>query len=444
VLIGPRARGEIDTGDQFIDAASQSPAQSCFVLENKRFSLIQYEHAFSTPHPSNGEGLSVTDLDGVSAQALSDTIGAIYDCALDPQQWPNTCRKIADLCESTAGGICVHDLRHVQNDQLFVFGYQQEFLETLGKHYAQSPMAASDVVANVGDVSALSMERYELSEGRFFREVLRPFGLLDIIWFPALRTGGRMASIHASRTEKASYYQEREISLFKLLSPHVCRVLAISDALDIRALRSEMLEKTLDGLVAGVFLTARDGRVVYMNAAAERQIKTGNSIRIVNNRVFPTDPATRAALSKAIDEAARNEIEESEHSLAIPDADGGPGYVATLLPVEGGQRRDTIAPFAASVAVFTKDPIEAPLMPGEAFARLYKLTGGELRVVLALAQGLGAKEAADMLGISESTVRTHLQRIFSKTDTVRQSDLLRLLQNSTPPIRARHQPAHVN
>jgi DNA-binding CsgD family transcriptional regulator/PAS domain-containing protein len=380
----------------------------------------------------------VIGLDGVSAQALSDTIGAIYDCALDPQRWPDTCRRIADLCESTAGGICVHDMRHTQNDQLFVFGYEPEFLEKLGKHYAQSPMAAADVVADVGDVSALSMERHDLFESRFFREVLQPFGLQDIIWFPALRTGGRMASLHASRNEKAPLYRQREISLFKLLSPHVCRVLAISDVLDIRALRSEMLEKTLNGLVAGVFLTARDGRVVYMNAAAERQVRSGNSIRIVNNRIFAADPATRAALSKAIDQAARDDLDKdpSEHSLAIPDVDGGPGYVATLLPVERGQRRDIIAPFAASVAVFTKDPVQAPLMPGEAFARLYGLTGGELRVVLALAQGLGGKEAAEMLGISEPTVRTHLKRIFSKTDTARQADLVRLLQNATPPIRA--------
>jgi DNA-binding CsgD family transcriptional regulator/PAS domain-containing protein len=380
----------------------------------------------------------VIGLDEVSAQALSDTIGAIYDCALDPQRWPDTCRKIADLCESNAGGICVHDLRHVQNDQLFVFGYQPEFLEQLGKHYAQSPMAVSDVVANIGDVSALSMDRYALLESRFYREVLKPFGLLDIIWFPALRTGGRMASMHASRDEKAPLYEQREISLFKLLSPHVCRALAISDVLDIRALRSEMLEKTLDALVAGVFLTARDGRVVYMNDAAERQIKTGNSIRIVNNRVFPANPAARSALSKAIDQAARDGSDKdmNECSLAIPDIDGGPGYVATLLPVDRGQRRDIVAPFAASVAVFTKDPVQAPLMPGEAFARLYGLTGAELRVLLALAQGLGGKEAADMLGISEPTVRTHLQRIFSKTDTTRQADLVRLLQNATPPIRA--------
>jgi hypothetical protein len=68
----------------------------------------------------------VTELDGVSARALSDTICAIYDCALDPHQWPNTCRKIVSLCESTACGICVHDLRHTQNDQLFVFGYEMD------------------------------------------------------------------------------------------------------------------------------------------------------------------------------------------------------------------------------------------------------------------------------------------------------------------------------
>jgi len=37
----------------------------------------------------------VIGLAGVSAEDFSDTIGAIYDCALDPHAWPGTCRKIA-------------------------------------------------------------------------------------------------------------------------------------------------------------------------------------------------------------------------------------------------------------------------------------------------------------------------------------------------------------
>ena len=366
----------------------------------------------------------------ISAYELSDLIGAIYDCALDPQHWLATCRKVAELCDSTAGGICVHDLRHSQNDQLFVFGYQPEFLDKLASQYAESPMAAADIVLNIGEVSALSMEHYHIRETRFFSEVLKPFGLMDIIWFPALRTGRCMASMHASRNESAPCYQRRDFSLFKLLSPHVCRALAISNVLDIRALRSEMLEKTLDGLAVGVFLTASDGHVVYMNHAAERQIRAGTSIRIVSNRIVPTDSVARAALSKAIDQAARDDVgmDMSKHSVAIPDGAGG-GYVANLLPIESGLRRCILAPFAASVAVFMQDPIQVPLVPGEAFARLHGLTGGELRVLMALAQGLGGMEVADMLGISESTIRTHLQHMFSKTCTSR----LRLWHNSAPP-----------
>lgn len=375
-------------------------------------------------------------LEGITAQQLSDLIGSIYDCALDPGLWPATCRSIANLCASTGGGICVHDLKQVQNDQLFVFGYQAEFLEKLGSQFAESPMAAADVVSNVGDVNSLAVEPRQLLESRFYREVLEPYGLTDMIWFPALRTGTRVASLHASRSGRRPWYQPHDVRLFKLLSPHVCRALAISDALDIRALRSEMLERTLDGLVAGVFLMARDGHVVYMNAAAERQVRAGHSIRLAHNRLSPVDPAARAALARHIDAATGEDAATAwrEHSVAMPDS-AGRGYVATVLPIEKGQRSGVLAPFAASVAVFMQDPVQAPLMPGEAFARLHGLTGGELRVLLALAQGLGGMESAQMLGISEPTVRTHLQRIFSKTGTSRQADLLSLLHRSTPPVR---------
>ena len=63
----------------------------------------------------------------ISAQALSDTIGAIYDCALDPQRWTDAIRRLVELCESTAGGMCVHDLRNVEDVHLFEVGYTTEF-----------------------------------------------------------------------------------------------------------------------------------------------------------------------------------------------------------------------------------------------------------------------------------------------------------------------------
>jgi DNA-binding CsgD family transcriptional regulator/PAS domain-containing protein len=376
------------------------------------------------------------DLEGVSAQALSDTIGAIYDCSLDPQRWFGTITRIGELCASTAGGICVHDLKHVDNVRLFEVGYSQEFSETFQKHYDGSPLAAGSILAEVGEVNTLARMSpdEELLESRFYREALKPFGILDFIGFMALRTGARIASIHATRTERESRYGDRDINLFKLLSPHVCRALAISDALDIRTLKSEMLEATLNGLVAGVYLLARDGRVVYVNAAAERQLKAGNAVRIANGRLVPVDQAARGVLAKAIVDAASQKTDSGSQSrsFALPDP-GGAGLLATLLALDRENRQNVVTPFMASIAVFVQEPAQVPLMPGEAFARLYGLTGGELRVLLALAQGLGGKEAADMLGIGEPTMRTHLQRIFSKTSTSRQTELL---QSAAPPIRA--------
>jgi DNA-binding CsgD family transcriptional regulator len=42
---------------------------------------------------------------------------------------------------------------------------------------------------------------------------------------------------------------------------------------------------------------------------------------------------------------------------------------------------------------------------------------------------------ASALGISEATVKTHLQRLFAKTATNRQADLVKLLAAHTSPLR---------
>ena len=39
----------------------------------------------------------------------------------------------------------------------------------------------------------------------------------------------------------------------------------------------------------------------------------------------------------------------------------------------------------------------------------------------------GAAEVAEVLGIAEATVKTHLQHVFEKTGTGRQADLVKLV-----------------
>ena len=57
----------------------------------------------------------------------------------------------------------------------------------------------------------------------------------------------------------------------------------------------------------------------------------------------------------------------------------------------------------------------------------YGLTLTESRIVNLLFRGLGLQAVSIQLGIKLSTVRTHLHRIFDKTDTSNQAQLVSLL-----------------
>ena len=246
-----------------------------------------------------------------------------------------------------------------------------------------------------------------------------------------------MGALATTRTESRGPFGETDVHLLTLLAPHVCRSVALSDALNLQAVKAEALEATLDGLASGVYLSDGEGRVVYMNRAAERQVKTSYALRIVNNRLSPTDHGARAALGKALAEATVDESDAPSGAitLALP-ATVEQGLVATILPLNRGERHDLCGSFAATAAIFVQDPIVVPTLPGEAFAKLYGLTGSELRVLLGMAPGLSVKEAAEMLGIGDTTTKTHLQNIYAKTGTSKQTELMHLFMSSAPPVTA--------
>ena len=53
-----------------------------------------------------------------------------------------------------------------------------------------------------------------------------------------------------------------------------------------------------------------------------------------------------------------------------------------------------------------------------------------------MAPGLSVKEAAEVLGVSEITAKTHLQHIYKKTGTSKQTELMHLFMSSAPPVKA--------
>ena len=376
----------------------------------------------------------------IPLETFSKVVELIYDCALNPNRWIDTADMIAQLVGAETWQLGVHDMKNVHHGVTFQGGAEERYERLYAEKYgALNPHSVPITLLPVGKVvtTRMILTEQEFLSSRFYQEFVKPQGIFATIGFSVLRTEQRMGWLAANRLQGQPRYGDAEVRLLTLLSPHVCRAITISDALNLKAIRSETFEVTLNALTSGVYLADSLGRIIYTNRVAEQQIRRGNVVRIENARLIPIDRTARARLAKVIDEAIADEaaILSSGFSVALPAREGG-GLVAAVLPLHGGERRNLCGAFAAMAAIFVQDPIVVPRFPGEAFAKLYGLTGSELRTLLAMAPGLSVKEAAELLGIGDTTARTHLQHIHEKTGTSKQTELLRLFMSSTPPIKA--------
>ena len=116
----------------------------------------------------------------------------------------------------------------------------------------------------------------EFRRSRFYAEWIKAQRFGSLIGVNVLRSNRCGASLVANRKDWQPPYGERDLQFIRLLAPHLCRTFAISNVLNLRGITSEALQATLDTLSTGVYLTDTNGRVAYMNAAAERQIGSGS------------------------------------------------------------------------------------------------------------------------------------------------------------------------
>jgi DNA-binding CsgD family transcriptional regulator len=379
----------------------------------------------------------------VQLETFSKVVEAIYDCALDPYRWQNTIRLIADLCRSPTCIVAVHDYSSGRSELAYdEGGYEERFVRLHEEKYAaMNPFLSPLRMLPVGIVQtrAMLVDDAEFYESKFYQEWVSPQSLEDALTVKVLQTEHRIGWLSTQTKQGQPRYGDAEVRLLSLLAPHVCRAFTISDALNLKTIRSEALETTLNALTSGVYLVDRLNRIIFMNATAKRQVEKGDVVRIENDHLAPVDRMAHAVLVGAINEAIADEAvtPASGFSLALP-AKTGAGLVAAVLPLTRGERQNVCGAFAALAAIFVQDPVVVPPFPGEAFAKLYGLTSSELRVLLAMAPGLSVKEAAEVLGISETTAKTHIQHIYDKTRVSKQTELMLLFMSSTPPVKGAH------
>lgn len=375
-------------------------------------------------------------------ETLPDIIGSIYDCVLEPQAWSRTLPLISVFGESAASSIVVHDRLSTVGSSVFEHGADQSFLRLyFEKLFAtRIPEAKKITFDQLGDVATMTMlagEREPLNSD-FYVKWVKPLGFRDVIGVLVLKSGRRVAWFSIVRSDIQSRFDDNDLRQMELLSPHICRALLISDALELQTVAAARLAETVDHLSTGIFLTEDRGRISYMNSSAESLLKSGAVLRSRDGRLLATRSEARDSLSRAIDlsTSGRAPPATGQHAVPLPDEEGS-GLIANVLPLEWRDGRNPLGSLPGVAAVIIQNPAESAAPPMEAFAELYGLTAAERKVLDHVAGGLPPQETADQLGVSITTVKSHLQKIFAKTNTSRQADLVRLVAQTTAPLKSR-------
>jgi DNA-binding CsgD family transcriptional regulator len=279
------------------------------------------------------------------------------------------------------------------------------------------------------------MPHAEFRETRFYAEWVRPQHWIDALGVTLEKSVTTYAAHSVIRHERDGIADDATRRRMGLVAPHMRRAVLIGKVMDLQKIEAAMLADTLDGLAAAMLLVEAGGRVVHANAAAYALLADARVLRSSDGKLVTSDAGANSALQKIFAAAANGDLALGSNGIAVPlTTPNGERHVAHVLPLTSGARRRANAAYAAVAAVFVRRAELVAPSPPELIAKSYRLTPSELRVLLAVVEVGGVPEVALALGISETTVKTHLQRVFEKTASKRQADLVKLVAGYMSPL----------
>jgi len=196
---------------------------------------------------------------------------------------------------------------------------------------------------------------------------------------------------------------------------------------DDRALQqAASLAECLEYVSDGVIVLDPRLRVVHMTHSARRLLETCKDYLKVQNQY----------LILAAADNARHLRQFAESVFSADEGCAGGGRIQDTFFIEHPPSEPLTAsvfalhpsdPAAARLLLTLHDPRQRRGQNWQCFAQRFGLTPAELRLCMALTEDLCLADYSEQFHISPHTARSQLKRIFEKTGTHRQVQLLRLI-----------------
>ena len=365
-------------------------------------------------------------------EQFSELIGDIYDASLDPASWSAVLEKACRFIGARTAHVASHDVCPTATKVFYSWGTDSHYRQLYIDQYCKiNPFFPTAIFFDVEEVHVPVPEylpRDEFCRSRFAQEWVSPQGFIDTLFANLDKSPVSCAGFWALRHAKDGFVDDELRRRFALVVPHVRRALLIGQVIDLKTVEAAALADSLDTLSSGMFLVDGKGRIVHANRSGHLMVSERSVVRANGGKLGAVSPHGDQVLLDAFTAAGSGDAALGRKGLAVPlHARDGIRYVANVLPLTSGARRRAGACYAAVATVFvSKAALDLP-SPPEAIATEFQLTPAEVRVLFAVIELGNAPEVAAMLGVSQHTVKTHLKRLFAKTGTARQTELVKLV-----------------
>lgn len=376
---------------------------------------------------------------GLGARAAID---AIYAAAASPERWPDTLSTLAEYLGASGGMVAYHPPA-ADGGFLLSGGLREDLAGPYLQNYAANPFAIAlrraPLLRPVLTNSLTDMAAVRRSA--FFADILAPQKIEGIVALvhPSLTrqggSGGLAFTLKAGQLDASS-------SLFRRLQPlvhHLARAVDVSLELGRRMAGHRHLIDVIETMPGATLLLNDRAQVTYANAAAEVLLTEADGLTVTKAGAMRL-----AAIDDGDDRALIRALRSSVTVAAGRDSDWT-GTVRVSRPSKRPPLRVLTTPLPApfhpfgpaipqGACVLVQVLGSRPFADGQiaTFRQVFGLTVAEARVASLIGGGLSAPEAARGLKVSLTTVKSHLNRCFDKTEVRTQVELARLLASMPP------------
>lgn len=375
-----------------------------------------------------------------SQRVVSELIGLIYDAAADPRFWATFLEKLARELSATGTNIIVQDLRSqefsiasaIGTDPTYQRAYENHYKRTNvylthGNHLLQSGKAYPSHVLCPDEVALRS---------EFFNDWIAPqkqrYGMMGVIF----REKSVVSMLGAIRGKKSISFGEDQVALVRLLIPHLQRAVVLHRRIKELERQKAAASSALNRWSVGVILLDSQGRILLMNRKAE-EIVDQNDGFVTGREGLRSSLAVETSLLRRLTRGAiQNGLGSFPPGGALCISRPSLKRPFNLLITPACNHKYLIPDNDAAAVVFVTDPEMQDLVIADVLRQLYHLTPAEATLGALLFEGKDLKGAAEALGVRMSTAKTHLQKVFDKTGTKRQAELVQMLLRSPAQIRS--------